>query len=231
MRGPRTTAARRIRWGLGWAVLAALPAHAQEGNVPPQPLDAAAACAALVPMPWPSTLVERRLYLRRMESVRPQCIGHAGFLAAFGALWLEEGEPELARVWLERSLMLDPASPAAQADHALALAALGEPTALRELAAAWRGRGDVPIALRERIAAAIEPASAIRLATPRLGEPLHSPRRASRGEASVMLGYDSNLAISPRLSVLTLTPPGEDPIELAVVSTPRRGAALRTDLS
>lgn len=166
-----------------------------------------------------------------MESVRPQCIGHAGFLAAFGALWLEEGEPEQARVWLERSLMLDPSSPGTLADHALALAALGEPTALRELTAAWRGRPDVPAALRERIAMATEHSTALRLAAPRLGEPLHSPRRASRGEASLMLGYDSNLAISPRLSALTLTPPGEDPIELAVVSTPRRGAALRADLS
>lgn len=230
MKALASKAATGIGWALGLAVFAASPASATESASGPQPLDAARGCVGLVPSPWPATLVERRLHLRRMEAARLQCIGHAGFLAAFGALWLEEEEPEQARVWLERSLMLDPANPGALADHALALAALGEPTALKELALAWRSRTDVPPALRERISVALEPGATLRLPIPRLGERLSAPRRASRGEASVLVGYDNNLAISPRLTELTLTPP-EGPIVLPVISTPRRGGALRTDLS
>lgn len=165
-----------------------------------------------------------------MEIARLQCVGQAGFLAAFGALWLEEGEPEQARIWLERALMLDPDSLGTQADHALALAALGEPTALNELAAAWRVRGDVPQALRQRIAAAMGPTTGPGLPAVRLGEKSIERRQAGRGEASVVVGYENNLAVSPRLSELTLTPP-EGPIVLPVVSTPQRGPAAKVDLS
>lgn len=165
-----------------------------------------------------------------MEVARLQCVGHAGFVAAFGALWLEEGEPEQARIWLERSLMLDPDSLGTQADHALALAALGESTALNELAAAWRTRDDVPQALRQRIAAALGPTTSVSLPPVRLGEKSIDRRQAGRGEASVVFGYENNLAVSPRLSELTLTPP-EGPVTLPVVSTPQRGPAAKVDLS
>jgi hypothetical protein len=46
-----------------------------------------------------------------------------------------------------------PALEAAQADHALALAALGEPVALQELLGQWAGRSDVPPALWRRLQA------------------------------------------------------------------------------
>ncbi len=219
-----------MRWAWCCVLFAAAAGHASAQPDASPGASASAACASLVPSPWPATLVERRLHLRRMEGARSQCIGQAGFLAAFGALWLEEGEPEQARVWLERSLMLEPDSRGAQADHALALAALGEPTALNELASAWRARADVPPELRQRIAAAIEPGAAFRLPAARLGEPSARRRQAGRGEASVLVGYESNLAVSPRLSELTLTPP-EGPVVLPVISTPRRGAAVKADLS
>lgn len=188
------------------------------------------ACVALLPRPWPTTLVERRLHLRRMEAARPQCMTDSPFLAALGALWLDDGDPDQARTWLERALMLDPDNPAAQADHALALAALGEPTALRELADAWRMREDVPAPLRERLLATLDPQRALRLPAARLGSPSAPPRRLWRGDASLTVGYESNLAFSPRLTELTLTPP-EGEVTQPVISTPRRGAAVRADLA
>ncbi|MFO1326910.1 MAG: hypothetical protein U1F56_06105 [Rubrivivax sp.] len=190
----------------------------------------ASSCATLVPAPWPQSLVERRLHLRRMEAARPQCMTEPSFLAALGALWLEDGDAEQARTWLERALMLDPDSPGAQADHALALAALGEPTALRELASAWRTRADVPVALRQRILSAIDPGYELRLPPTRLGLAPQPSRRAMRGDASLLVGFESNLAVSPRLTELTLTPP-EGEVTLPVISTPRRGAATRADVS
>ena len=165
-----------------------------------------------------------------MESARESCIGHARFLAAFGALWLEEGEAEQARIWLERSLMLDPDSPGTQADHALALAALGETTALKELSFAWRNRSDLPEALRQRLQAAAEPGAAIRLPTARLGQQAARVERAGRGEATLVVGYETNLAVSPRLTELTLTPP-EGELVLPVISIPRKGLAVKADVA
>lgn len=191
---------------------------------------ALAICSGLIPAPWPATLIERRLHLRRMESARDACIAHAGFLSAYGALWLEEGEADQARVWLERSLMLDPDNLGAQADHALALSALGEPTALKDLAAAWRRRVDVPARLRQRLDLAIQPTTSIQLPSARLGQQTSRTARAGRGEASLLVGYEDNLAVSPRLSELTLTPP-EGEVVLPVVSTPRKGVAVKADLS
>lgn len=204
-------------------------AHAQDGP-PAAEVDPERACAALMPRPWPVGVLERRLHLRRLEAARAACINHAAFLAALGALWLDDGDAEQARTWLERSLMLDPDHPGVLADHALALAALGEPTALRDLASAWQGQADVPLALRQRIAGALEPAAALRLPAVRLGGAAAPPRSGSRGEAAVMIGYDDNLSFAPRLSELTLTPP-EGPIVLPVISEPRRGAAIKSELS
>lgn len=188
------------------------------------------ACSALIPDPWPATLIERRLHLRRLEAARQQCISSAPFLAALGALLLEEGNAEEARIWLERALMLEPDNDGTLADHALALAALGEPTAVRELARAWRGRSDVPAALRQRITAVVDPGGELRLPAAPLGLAPAGDRMATRGDASVLIGYDNNLAVSPRLTELQLTPP-EGPVVLPVISTPRRGAAARIDVS
>lgn len=190
-----------------------------------QASEASASCAVLAPWPWPSTTVERRLHLRRLESAQDQCITHAGFLAVLGALWLEEGEAEKARVWLERSLLLEPENLGAQADHALALAALGEPAALKELAASWRLRIDVPAALRRRVEGAGGLDRAITLAPARLGGGMDWPRYSSRGEASILLGYDTNLSVSPRYSDLRIGDENTGP------SPPeRRGGALRAEV-
>lgn len=220
------------RWR--WIVVCALSvlgvAHAAGSPAPlDQANDAAAACALLTPWPWPTSTIERRLHLRRMAAAQDQCIGHAEFLAALGALWLEEGEAEKARVWLERSLLLEPENLGAQADHALALAALGEPAAVKELAAAWKARPDVPVALRRRVDAASGRNTLYGLAPARLGGGMDWPRYAGRGEAAVMVGYDSNLAVTPHYSDLRII---ADNIETSVSSPPpRQGAALRTDLS
>jgi hypothetical protein len=221
----------RLRWVLLLGVLAVGVARASDAEPRHGERARSADCSALVPVPWPTSVIDRRLQLRRMEAARAQCIGDAHFLAAFGALWLEDGDAESARVWLERSLMLYPDDRGAQADHALALAALGEPTALQELVQAWRFRTDVPLALRQRIGATIDPRSPMQLPTARLGGAPPPLRSGGRGEASVLVGYDTNLTVSPRLTELTLTPPTEDEVVLPVTSTPRRGAATKVNLS
>jgi hypothetical protein len=220
----------RWRWIVGCALSALSAAHAVESPAAAADpaSETAASCALLTPWPWPTTTVERRLHLRRMGSAQDQCIAHAPFLATLGALWLEEGDPEKARVWLERSLLLEPENLGALADHALALAALGEPAALKELSSSWRARADVPAALRRRIETVPGGAgSLLALAPARLGG-VEWPRFAGRGEASVLFGYDSNLAVSPRFTDLKLTGIDVEPLSSP---PPRRGGAVRADLS
>ena len=189
-----------------------------------------AACTRLALAPWPSHPVARRAYLQRVDAAKSACMEHSQFLANLGALWLEESEPAQALIWLERSLLLDPGHLGAQADHALALAALGQPAARDALAAAWRTRPDVPLVLRERLNPVAADASA-QLPAVRLGGELQEGWVSYR-ELTQVLGYESNLNQSPKLYELTITYP-EGPVngELDQPFLPRRGAALSTDLS
>lgn len=164
-----------------------------------------------------------------MALVREGCMEQPAFLAAYGALWLEDGEPEQALIWLERSLLLDPHNLGAQADHALALAALGEPDGLRALVRAWQDRADIPPALRDKLMPPVATTASAPLPRVRLGG-LPVVDWVSRAEATVLLGRDTNLDQSPRLDQLTLTAP-EGPIPLPVLTQPRQGAALLADLS
>ena len=143
-------------------------------------------------------------------------------LAQLGGLLLENDDPTQALVWLERSLLLDPGNLGAQADHAIALAALGEPEALRALSEAWRQRSDIPSGLRERLFPTA-PGRQYALPSARLGEP-EPPRWGLQGEINVAIGRESNLDRSPRLTELTLTVP-EGPLVLPVISEPRTGNA------
>ena len=212
------------------------------------------ACSELTHLPWATQPTARRAQLQRLEAARSLCIGHAGFLATLGGLWLEEGEPNQALIWLERSLLLDPDNLGAQADHALALAALGEQDGLRALTQAWRGRTDVPPALRNRLAALLVGVTAGVTAGATDGAAngvvnehkdghkdgfknggragVNNGHWASYREATVLLGYESNLDRSPKLAEITLTVPG-GPIDLPLLNPlkPRRGAALIADVS
>lgn len=186
-------------------------------------------CLNLTLSPWPRTPVARRTLLHRFEVLRPGCIRQPLFLAALGALWLDEGEPAQALVWLERALLLDPDHLGAQADHALALAALGEPAGRDALVERWKYRSDVPPALRERLAQSL-------VQVPQ-GTAVVGLRPANTVEGWVfyrevtsLLGYESNLDHSPRLSELTLTLP-DGPIAFPVDSKPRKGSAAIVDLS
>ena len=181
-------------------------------------------CEVLLATTWPSTPVARRALLRQMDLARPQCIGVAAFLALLGALWAEEGEHEQALVWLERALMLDPGLQGAEVDHALTLAALGEPAAATALALAWRDRTDLPPAVSRKLQQVLIAATA--LANHQNAQPRWFRQRA----LSLVTGYETNLDNSPRLSELTLTVPGGD-ITLPVVGEPRRGAAQLADAS
>ena len=189
-------------------------------------------CTALAQSPLTTQSVARHALLQRLESARAQCIGHPPFLAALGGLWLEEGEPGRALIWLERSLLLDPENLGAQADHALALAALGEGDALRGLLQFWKGRTDVPAALVLRLTSptlALAPPRANGNAT---GTAQSNGRWASYREATTLLGYESNLDHSPKLAEITLTVP-DGPLALPLLNplTPRRGPAVLAELS
>ncbi len=190
-------------------------------------------CGVLANSAWPRTPAARRVLLHRFEILRPQCMTHAPFLAVLGALWLEEGEPAQALVWLERSLMLQPEQLGAQADHALALAALGETAAREALAQEWAKRPDVPPALLQRLSQ--RTAVAIAGGRSESGRPLARANTVDGwvfySEASALAGYESNLSYSPRLDELTLTPLNEPPVTLPVTSRPRRGAALVAEQS
>jgi len=189
-----------------------------------------AACTRLALAPWPSHPVTRRAYLQRMDGAKASCMAHPQFLATLGALWLEEGEPSQALIWLERALLLDSGHLGALADHALALAALGQPAARDALALEWRDRADVPTALRERLSPALFSASAP-LPAVRLGGAPNGDWVSYR-ELSVLGGYESNLDQSPKLAEITLTwLEGPQNTPLPKPLTPRRGAALSTDFS
>ena len=189
-----------------------------------------AACTRLALAPWPSHPASRRAYLQRLDGVKASCMAHPQFLATLGALWLEEGEPSQALIWLERALLLDSGHLGALADHALALAAMGQPAARDALALEWRDRADVPAVLRERLSPSVFNASAP-LPSVRLGG-ANNGDWASYRELSVLGGYESNLDQSPKLAEITLTPPG-GPIDVPLGKplAPRRGAALSTELS
>ncbi len=182
------------------------------------------ACTATAPAVWPATTAARRELIARLQRLRGQCMESADFLAWLGALVLDDGDPAEALIWLERALLLDPGNRGAQADHALVLAALGEPAALQELARTWQGRSDLPPALRAKLFP-IEPRSAYALPNARLG---YATRQTwgFQGGFSLVAGHETNLDRSPRLTALTLTFP-EGPVVLPVLSAPRAGAAAQ----
>lgn len=181
-----------------------------------------ALCGRLSAMAFPVTAAERMSALERLETVREACNDHPAFLALLGGLWLEQGDAARALLWLERSLMLDPEQHAAQADHALALASLGDFTARDELVSRWRDRKDVPPLVWVRLLNTV-PKPAVPSST--------SPWIRLR-EITLLYGYESNLDHSPRLDELTITPPdGPTDLPLAEPLRPRPGSAGLLDAS
>jgi len=215
------------------------PALAQteaDGTAAAEPV---AECHALAATPWPRSPQAQAALLRRMEAAAEACNGNALFLAALGGAWLEVGDAKRALLWLERALLLNSAMEAAQADHALALAVLGEPAARDELVHAWQGRDDVPGVLWKRLTqpqpdmgkgAAASPGSAPAAGSE--GEPAPARAWAQFREIQLLVGHETNLAESPRLSELTITPP-DGPITLPLDRPlqPRSGNALLLDMS
>lgn len=226
-RARRWRAARRFSAAAALLLAAAGASLAQQPALEPL---ADADCATLARTPWPITASGRARLLTRLEDQREACIDNAAFLALLGALWLEQGDPAQALLWLERALMLDPTSPATQADHALALAAMGERTAARELLERWSRRSDVPPALRARLEAAARTGSSSGFGAGRVPVAGHAAGLTWRRTMSLLRGHETNLDHSPRLSEITLSSP-DGPIELplAVPLVPRRGAAWAAD--
>lgn len=185
-------------------------------------LQRVSACTRLATAAFPVSDAERQSALARLESARESCKDQPPFLALLGGLWLEHGDPSRALLWLERSLMLDPNQPAAQADHALALAALGDFTARDELMARWRDRTDVPALVWARLRNTAPPVTRAEAAS----------RWMRFREISILYGYESNLDHSPKLTELTITPP-DGPITLPLTEPvqPRPGSAGTIDAS
>lgn len=254
---PRRPASGSRVWGARWKALAptvvlmlgmvAGPVVAD--TVPPQGRVARgsaapppALCAELTRGDVPQLPAARRALLLLLEQHVAQCSEDARYLALLGGLWLEQGNPGQALLWLERALLLEPGLPGAQADHALALYELGEPEALRQLRGEWVARTDLPDTLRQRLqmparAAALRgPAGpgldmralALAAASPRVSP----PRWRHAAELSLMLGHETNLDRSPTLDNLTLTPPDSAPIDLPLLEPlrPKAGSAWMPEL-
>lgn len=184
-----------------------------------------ASCAHLSETTWPATRGERGQLINRLNAARDRCKNHASFLALLGGLWLEEGDAEQALLWLERALLLEPGHLGAQVDHALALAAQGDLSARNELLKAWEGRPDVPPLVMARLrATAGQGAGGAARGNGSPGRWVHAR------EATWVLGHESNLNHSPRLSELTLTFPDET-VVLPLPQQPRSGQAQLLDLS
>lgn len=209
------------------AMLVLLPVRAQaatdDSGAAPAALAEGHACSAQLELDWPPGFVSRRARIAAMQRLRPLCLDDAAFLATLGALLLEDGDAAQALLWLERSVMLDPEALGARIDLAFALAELGQPDALRELAQDLRHRTDMPPALRARLYPD-ERRNAFALPSVRLGHALR-PDWSAFGEVSLLLGHEGNLDRSPDLRELTLTLP-DGPLTLPVESRPRAGAAV-----
>ena len=230
---PPPPARRVLRVGLVWlAISAGASARAETGaDLDPLPTPSAN-CAALAATPWPRSAQAQAALLRLMEVAADACNNDAVFLAALGGAWLEVGDAKQALLRLERALLLDPELLSAQADHALALAALGEPAAREELVRAWQDRTDVPPVLWKRLN---DPA-------PRLARGATQPGTGQTDapaagwvqlrEIQLLAGYEDNLAQSPRLSELTITPP-DGPVTLPLERPlePRAGGAALLDMT
>ena len=214
--------------------LAAIPAASEasgpaNARAPQRALNASEdVCGRATPAVWPSSPIARRQQIERMSLLVRQCMEAPDVLAVLGALYLEDGDPAQALIWLERALLLDPGNLGAQADHALALAELGEPAALRELGQLWKLRGDIPEGLRAKL---FPSPSRLAYALPaaRFGQP-ERQTFGMQGDISALAGYEDNLDRSPRLSELTLSIP-DGPFVLPVTSQPRKGRATLTSAS
>lgn len=181
-----------------------------------------ALCARLAAIDFPTTAGERQSALERLESVRDACNDHPAFLALLGGLWLEQGDATRALLWLERALMLSPELHAAQADHALALASLGDFTARNELVSQWRDRRDVPPLVWARLMNTVPKPALVGSSSPWV----------RLRELTLFVGHESNLDHSPRLDELTITPPdGPTRLPLAEPLRPRPGTAGLLDAS
>ncbi len=206
----------------GLLVVGALNCKVRAAAAPPT------VCVLMASAEWPQSRSDRQRMLRDMDSLSERCDGSAAFLALLGALWLEEGEAAQAMLWLERAILLDPAVLGARVDHALALAALGQPAARDELLGALASRDDVPASVIRRLRDSALPAQALQTAD----TPARMGRWLQRGEVSVKHGSDSNLDRSPALDGITLTSP-DGPIELplAIPLRPREGQASVGELA
>ena len=224
--------ARRLPFTLAALSLASAAALAQpappaSGGSAGADLQPGMSCDMLAASAWPRSKAERDELLLRLEAARQACTNHAPFLATLGGNWLEAGQPDQAVLWLERALMLDPDQLAAQADYALALSALGDSTARRDLLERWAQRNDIPRLVWLRLQGTNGAVAAAGN-----GQAAASSRWAQIREFGLYAGYESNLDRSPRLTELTLTPPdGTVQLPLAQPIKPRQGSAAVAELS
>jgi len=135
---------------------------------------------------------------RQLGQLMPRCLQNAEFFALYGAAQLNSGQTAAALESLERALLMDPDSGAAQIDYAEALFRQGQIFSAMDMNAQILARQDVPRPLAAE---------------------LQDRQRQWRGltrqrglQAEVLFGHDSNLNRGPDSSRLTLTLSGE-PVE------------------
>lgn len=173
---------------MGAALLVgALAAHAQPSTSPsPSP------CPGNTGEPLPAVARLPEL-AAQLDTALATCGHDAGFLAWRGAVLNALGRPAEAAAVLEHALLINPDHAAARLDYALALAALGERISAAALLDSLLARPDIPVHLRDSIAAGRIQLTALRWHT--------------GGSLSLHLGRDSNLNSAPKGDQLTLDLP------------------------
>ncbi|MDQ2778152.1 MAG: hypothetical protein M3Y32_01195, partial [Pseudomonadota bacterium] len=78
----------------------AASAAAAASNPGVHPRRDSAACRLVAPAVWPTTPIARRAEIDRLLPLRASCIDSPGYMGVLGALLLEDGDAEEARLWL-----------------------------------------------------------------------------------------------------------------------------------
>jgi tetratricopeptide (TPR) repeat protein len=165
------------------AVALLLPATAMAQNCP-----SLQAYYPADPSQWP-------LVVDQLLPLLPLCLESADYFALLGAAQLNSGDLAAALEALERALLLDPASGAAQVDYAEALYLAGQLFPALELNTALLQRSDLPPTLQSLLQARQQTWQA---------------QTSGHGfQFELGYGYDNNLNGAPGRSEFTLTLSGE----------------------
>lgn len=138
----------------------------------------------------PSALPKQADALPQWRALWTACLDQPEWLAAYGAVELQHGQPAQALVVLERAVMLQPQLLGARVDMAIALAQMGEVAAAQSLLLTLAQRADLPAALRQRL----QPWTTWAMGAPHI-------------QASIGVAWASNRNAAPAADAIALTLP------------------------